>query len=229
MRSTEGVDEIFEAMSRGCDGPYCGLKQAVLHGLRQMAGKRTVRLGVERDEKWKLGLRHSPGTVRAMEFGWSTPLHVDTFHSFAWNSLRREFCAGRQEKVTLGTSSAETLKYSVFTKKPFTASAILTLHSPDRESDPFDTRVYRTRWPAMMHNCSIRATESYGVGLRFARDTVPSHLLERPLRVSPRPGDFFIFNGEFLHDTPQISRGLRTVINSFVGMSDHEDDVVLFA
>lgn len=131
--------------------------------------------------------------------------------------------------MSLGTSEEETLHYKVFTESSFTASAILTLHAPRRESDPFDTRLYRTRWPALLPNCSVRASESYGVGVRFHRHTLPAAFVAEPLALSPDPGDFFIFNGEYLHDTPTINEGLRLVLNSFIGMSEHSDEVTVFA
>lgn len=242
MTSTGGYDKLYEAMGLGCTGPWCTPKHAMLYGVQQLAGTRGVRLGREDSDgsaptrklnavhnsppvEWS----HSPGTVRAMEPGWETPLHVDNFHSFAWNYMRRYFCNGERVRTALGTSPDEVLRYHVFTNASFTASAILTLHSPNRVTDPFDTNIYRVRWPALLHNCSIRTKDSYGVGVRFHREGVPSSFLERPLRMSPKAGDLFIFNGEFLHDTPRIFQGLRTVLNSFVGMSEHSKEVVVFA
>ena len=51
------------------------------------------------------------------------------------------------------------------------------------------------------------------------------------LQVRAQPGDLFIFNSEFLHDTPLIkdARSLRTVFNSFAGYSANSSDITVYA
>ena len=64
-------------------------------------------------------------------------------------------------------------QYSV-RRHPFTTAAIFTLQAPDRMLNPYDLRVYRARWQALVHNCSITSTTAYGLGQRLDRATFPS-------------------------------------------------------
>ena len=71
----------------------------------------------------------------------------------------------------------------------------------------------------------------YGVGARFDRASMPPRVFERPLRVTAAPGDLFLFNSEFFHDTPRImGTSSRTVFNSFAGFSaDGRQAVEIYA
>lgn len=71
MKAARGMDALYEHLSRGCDGPWCGPKEAIMHGVRLLAGNRGVRLGSEETRRHRLNLTHSVGTLRAMERGWS--------------------------------------------------------------------------------------------------------------------------------------------------------------
>ena len=119
--------------------------------------------------------------------------------------------------------------FDAITRHHFAASAILTLHVPDRSHNPFDLNIYRTRWPALLRNCSILTDDSYGVGIRFNRTAYSA--LGAPLMVRADPGDIFLFNSEYLHDTPYITGdgGSRTVFNSFVGFSAGRGAVEIYA
>ena len=71
MKASRGMDVLYEHLSRGCSGPWCGPKEAIMHGVRQLAGRRGVKLGSEEmTRRHKLNLSHSVGTLRAMERGW---------------------------------------------------------------------------------------------------------------------------------------------------------------
>ena len=73
-------------------------------------------------------------------------------------------------------------------------------------------------------------TDAYGVGVRFKRDTVPQSLFEEPVQVRADAGDLFLFNSEFLHDTPRIiGPGTRTVFNSFAGFASSGGAVEVYA
>ena len=52
-----------------------------------------------------------------------------------------------------------------------------------------------------------------------------------PIRVTAAPGDLFLFNSEFFHDTPRImGTSSRTVFNSFAGFSaDGRQPVEIYA
>lgn len=199
LHRTHAVDGLYELLARGCNGArWCSPKHAMLAGVAQIAGPtRPIQLASEQDLP---GLRHSPGTVRAMSQGWTTPLHMDSKHSSAWVALRKELC-GEAVKQSLGTSAAEASRFGALTRHRFAASAILTLHAPNRTLNPFDLNVFRTRWPAMLHNCSVRTVDAYGVGVRFKRDSMPEGVFHRALTVRAEPGDLFLFNSEFFHDT----------------------------
>ena len=65
---------------------------------------------------------------------------------------------------------------------------------------------------------------------RLVRDTLPSRLFEAPVHITAAPGDLFLFNSEFLHDTPVIrGRSPRTVFNAFAGFSSMGDELELYA
>ena len=193
MRTTMAIDALHELMARGCTDRFCSPKQAMLAGVKELAGpSRTARQAQEPN-----GELHSPGTVRAMSTGWSTPLHMDSKHSSAFAALRKEIC-GEEVVLSMKTSPAEASKFKALTRHPFAASAILTLHAPTRgELNPFDLNIFRHRWPALLDKCSVRAADAYGVGARLHRETVPPQVLENPLTVRADPGDLFLFNSEF--------------------------------
>ena len=154
-----------------------------------------------RQAEEKPGERHSPGTVRAMTNGWATPLHMDSKHSSAFAALRQELC-GEKVPLSMRTSPAEASRFRALTRHHFAASAILTLHAPTRDNNPIDLNIFRHRWPALLQNCSVRAD----------------------------PGDLFIFNSEFFHDTPRIQgMSSRTVFNSFAGFSSDNSAVEVYA
>ena len=56
----------------------------------------------------------------------------------------------------------------------FTTAAIFTVQPPERERNPYDLRVYRARWPAIVHNCSIRSETAYGIGQRLDDASFPT-------------------------------------------------------
>ena len=59
---------------------------------------------------------------------------------------------------------------------------------------------------------------------------MPAHVLTRPIEVRADPGDLFLFNSEFFHDTPRINgAGSRTVFNSFAGYSSDGAAVEVYA
>ena len=225
MRGALSVDALHELMGRGCSGRFCSPKQAMLAGIAELAGSdRVIRQAEENS-----GERHSPGTIRSMVHGWATPLHMDSKHSSAWAALRKEIC-GEQVRHTMGTSPVAASRFQALTRHRFAASAIFTMHAPNRSMNPVDLNIFRTRWPALIFNCSVRTVDAYGVGARFQRDTMPGYVLSRPVEMRADPGDLFIFNSEFFHDTPRISgAGSRTVFNSFAGYSSDGGAVEVYA
>lgn len=225
MRGAQSVDALYELLARGCVGRFCSPKEAMLAGISELVGSRRL----TRQAEEKPGERHSPGTVRAMTHGWATPLHMDSKHSSAWAALRKELC-GETVPLSMGTSPIEASRFRALTRHRFAASAIFTLHAPNRTANPFDLNIFRTRWPALLRNCSVRTMDAYGVGARFQRDTMPPYVFERPIELRADPGDLFLFNSEYFHDTPRISgTGSRTVFNSFAGYSSDGGPVEVYA
>lgn len=257
LRRAEDVLGFHAALAAGCEGRWCGPQQAMLHGLRELAAlgsrgrqhhhqlghphqeqqhqhrralasrRRTVGMAREDD-----GRSHSPGTLRQMRHGWSTPIHFDSKHANAWAVLRRSRC-GERVSMNAGnrrTTLAATASFRALTRHAFAASAILTLHAPSRDANPVDLTVYRHRHTALLRNCSVGTQAAYGVGARLVRDTLPSRLFEAPVHITAAPGDLFLFNSEFLHDTPVIrGRSPRTVFNAFAGFSSMGDELELYA
>ncbi len=236
LRHAHAINTLYNSMAEGCVGRWCSPHQAMLYGLRQLAAAgggapRTVGLAAENATKPSASARpvdHSPGTIRVLHDGWTTPLHMDSKHSNAWVALRKELCG---ESVPLGmrTSPREVTRFQAIARNRFAASAILTLHAPERETNPHDLRVYRTRWPALLGNCSVRTADAYGVGARFVPKHFPQHVLRSPLLLRGDPGDLFLFNSEYFHDTPKVvGASTRTVFNSFASYSAHSGDLELY-
>lgn len=225
MRGTASVNQLHRLMELGCTARFCSPKQVMIEGIRELAGtKRPTQQAQESP-----GEIHSPGTIRAMTSGWRTPLHMDSKHSSAWAALRKEIC-GEHVPLSMGTEPREASRYHALTRHHFAASAIFTMHAPDRTLNPFDLNVFRLRWPALLRNCSVRTVDAYGVGARFVRDTMPVYLFARPLTVRADPGDLFLFNSEYFHDTPTIAgSSSRTVFNSFAGFSSDGGPVEVYA
>ena len=225
MQGAQAINMLHDLMARGCVGRFCSPKHAMLAGVAELVGSaRPTRQAEE-----KPGEGHSPGPVRSMTNGWSTPLHMDSKHSSAFAALRQELC-GEKISLSMKTSPAEASRFRALTRHNFAASAILTLHAPNRSSNPYDLNVFRHRWPALLENCSVRAVDAYGVGARFRRDTVPTQVFDSPLQVTADPGDLFLFNSEFFHDTPRIvGMSSRTVFNSFAGFSADGGPVEVYA
>ena len=220
MRGARSINALHGLLGHGCGTDrFCSPKHAMLAGIAELAGPHRPTRQAEEDP----GSHHSPGTVRAMTHGWATPLHMDSKHSNAWAALRTELC-GDNVTLSMGTEPAAVMRYQALTRHNFAASAIFTMHAPNRSLNPFDLNIFRTRYPALMRNCSVRTIDAYGIGARFDRNTVPPHVLARPIQLRADPGDLFLFNSEFLHDTPRIlGRGSRTVFNSFAGFSSSSD------
>jgi len=176
-----------------------------------------------------IGKTHAPGTVRSLNTGWKTPLHMDSKHSGAWVALRKKIC-NETVPLFLRTSLTQVANYRAMTRHSFAASGILTLHEPDRTMNPYDLNIYRTRWPLLLGNCKIKTLDAYGVGARFIKHTVPQDMLSNPVRVLGGIGDVFIFNSEFLHDTPLIKgTKARTVFNTFIGYSMNSNWMEMYA
>ena len=232
MGVATGVNGVHDFLGRGCNGRWCSPKHAMLHGIAELVGPaRAVRQAEEvlTNHGSRGVMRHSPGTVRAMREGWTTPLHMDSKHSSAWAALRKQTC-NEDVVLSMGTSPREAARFGALTRHPFAASAILTLHAPDRELNPHDLNIFRVRYPRLLRNCSVATSDAYGVGVRFKRDTVPQSTFREPVQVRADPGDLFLFNSEFLHDTPRINgAGTRTVFNSFAGFAASGGPVEVYA
>lgn len=228
MRWATGVNGLHDLLGRGCNGRSCSPKQAMLAGVQELVGPtRTVQQALEGSTDQ--GQPHSPGTIRSMQKGWLTPFHMDSKHSSAWAHLREDLC-GEKVKFSLGTNPREAASYGALSRHPFAASAILTLHAPERTKNPIDLNIFRTRYPALLANCSVRTKDSYGVGVRLFEETVPQTLFREPLTVRADAGDLFLFNSEFFHDTPTLTGDSpRTVFNSFAGFALDNGPVEVYA
>ena len=254
MRQARAVGQLYDALSRGCEGEdgrvkarACGPREAMLAAMQQLGAPtgRTAQMAAEhllirtrgprrasgtRSSRWNTSsFDHSPGTVRSMRDGWSTPLHFDSKHSNAWAALRRTSC---DEDVVMFsfTSTIASARVQALTRHSFAASAILTLHAPDRQSNPVDLRIFPVRFPALLGDCSLRTADVYSVGARLERSRFPRAILRRPVEITAEPGTLFLFNSEFVHDTPRIvGPAPRTVFNSFVGYSRDGREIELYA
>lgn len=221
-------------MNRSCRGPFCTPMDAMLHGVQQIAGSRrkVVRAQEGAEEPYV------PGIVRVMRNSFYYPLHYDSHHANAWAELRPRIC-GAHEKVT--SKLVNVGWYPLLSRHTFSASVILTLQAADRhtkkvknttsrrEGNPFDLTMYRTRWPELLHNCSVRAT-TYGVGGKLNGRTVPAAVTHNPIEVRGEAGDLYLFNSEFLHLTPKIAGDTeRIVAGGVAGYSEGKATVELWS
>ena len=151
---------------------------------------------------------------------------------------------GRTRRIT-ASGSIGVDEFSPLRKHSFAPAAILTLQAPSRELNLADLRIYRTRWPALLHNCSINTAGVVGVGVRLAgvnqsdprgdlgepvQSTLSEELKQRPVDLMGAPGDLYLFNSEFVHTTPYI-QGLREriVLGAIVGLSNGSRQVEVWS
>ena len=228
-RTEPQTDTTRSTLLRACALIRSGPQHTMLHALRQLASpnriaryaeeelvvlpKRPARNRVKRGRgpaptaspppppppspAWRM--RHSPGTIRRMSSGWSTPLHFDSKHSNAWAALRRAACNEDVQRHAL-TNTVESAKVHAITRHSFAASAILTLDAPDRLLNAYDLSIYRLRFPALLNDCATKTVDAYAVGARLLRTSLPKEAFARPCRITAEPGDVFLFNSEFLHE-----------------------------
>ena len=150
-----------------------------------------------------------------MARSFSYPVHFDSHQANAWVAHREESCNERSKTGYRPDS------YGVLTRHRFSTSVIVTLQAPDRDKDPHDLHVWRVRWPALVFNCSVKTVQAYGIGVRL--DNLPKRLLEGRVDIKGDPGDVYMFNSEFIHDTPKITGdSSRMVIGGVVGYSRNE-------
>jgi diketogulonate reductase-like aldo/keto reductase len=199
----------------GCHGQACEPHQILLASLQSLSGGR---LNVTAAHEGP-GEEYIPGIFRTMGDGFHYPMHFDSIHSHAWPYMRFSIC-DTEEKVDTSTEmhSVGIHRVSPLRRNAFSTSVILTLQEPSRAANPVDLEVYRTRWPALLLNCSIHA-QTYGVGGRLSGE-IPRWLREDAVNITGRPGDLYIFNSEFIHYTPKI-RGNheRVVLGAMMGYS----------
>ena len=163
---------------------------------------------------------YSAGVLNFHRPGFFYPLHFDAINAHAWTVLRSWVCA-EDVPADRGYAPARVSDFSV-ARHAFSTAAILTLQSPDRRTNPYDLRVYRARWPALLANCSVRSATAYGIGQRLDEATWPE--AEVPyVDLHGDEGDLYLFNSEHAHRTPVI-RGdaSRVVFSSIVGFSSLE-------
>ena len=168
--------------------------------------------------------------------------HIDSHHSTSWTSLRKRLCPDDPAASNIiDFASVGVDAYAPLRRHRFSTSAILTLQSPERTANPFDLRMFRTRWPALLHNCSVRAARLHGVGIRFGevdnRDgkttstsTLPEAMRANPVDLLGHPGDLYIFNSEFVHTTPTIAGSReRIVLGAVLGYSRDSREVEVWS
>ena len=121
-----------------------------------------------------------------------------------------------------------------FTRHAFSAAAILTLQAPDRTVNPYDLRIFASRWHALVGDCGARTSSQYGVGVRYttakASEHVIAHYGEESVELRGEPGDLYVFNSEFLHSLPPIQGDRsRAVLGAIVGYSAGGGDVEIWS
>jgi hypothetical protein len=176
------------------------------------------------------GERYTPGAMHAMRAGFKYKLHFDSNHADAWVALRQLVC-GEETQMEEGYTPGVPSRFSPL-QHEFATAAIFTLSAPDRALNPADLMLRRTRWPAMVFDCKLtqEPSQAYGVGVRIARLNPERKRLWNldagwiPIRGDP--GDLYLFNSEFLHDTPPIQgRQGRTVVNARIGFSEGSERI----
>ena len=244
------VNEAIQRLAKrgGCKGHFCTPHAAMLHGIQQMAGTaRNVTVGAETVRHWRgksRQLAHVPGILRVLARNFSYQMHFDSHHANAWVGVRNQRCASAPEgAVPTGKSPfLGAAHFGVYRRNSFSTSAILTLQAPARpigvgeasadtsHRNPYDLRLWRVRWPALLHNCSIRTDMAYGAGVRLIADSLPQALRDNHVTIRAEPGDLYLFNSEFLHMTPTIhGRKERIVLGAVAGYSSQSRRVEVWS
>ena len=237
MRRSKLVRDAMQLMAErsGCQGEFCTPQRALLHALQRLAGPRR-RVAPAREESSDA---YVPGVVRVMSRNFAYPEHFDSPLASAWPCLREGLCP--DDKPTSAVTEFKSVNvdaYAPLRKHSFAAAVILTLQAPLRDQNPSDLRLYRVRWPALLHNCSVRAASVVGVGVRFGNvnltsgqqlgtPTLPRAALERPVDLRGNAGDLYVFNSEFVHLTPTIvGPRERIVVGAVAGFGPQADGPV---
>ena len=119
-------------------------------------------------------------------------------------------------------------QYQMLRRHTFAAAAIFTVQAPQRESNPYDLRVYHARWPRFVRNCSFQSTPSGSIYQRVKGN--PFESMEVPfVDITGNAGDVYLFNSENFHSTPRIrGESARTVLTSIVAYSEGSDTLEIF-
>jgi hypothetical protein len=91
--------------------------------------------------------------------------------------------------------------------------------------------VYRAwrMWARVCAAAQVLTNDGYGVGIRLRRETLPHSLRTGGAQLSAQPGDLYLFNHEFVHDTPEIAGEIgRTVVQAIVAYSKDSEDVEVY-
>jgi hypothetical protein len=231
MQHAQSVRDAMRLMSErdGCrrTNPFCTPQEALMHSLRQLIGGTREVIPAKEPS----GSEYVTGVLRVMAANFSYPEHFDSIFSNAWPMLRQQRCpldAQPREVTEWGSINVDA--YAPLQRNSFSPAAILTLQAPLRDRNPYDVRMYRVRWPALLFNCSVRLAAIHGVGARFnsvnltdgreiGTSTLPNAAREEPVDLVGNPGDLYVFNSEFVHRTPRIEGGReRIVMGAVVGL-----------
>ena len=171
----------------------------------------------------ELDVPHNP-IVAAMASGFAYPLHYDSMHANAWPPLRQWACG---EKVPGLEHSEAVDAFQVLREHAHGAAAILTLQEPDRAAkNSHDVRIFRARWTDLVLDCAVRSGYNGGMYQRLRgwdSSKVPF------VDIRARPGDFYVFNTEFVHITPRIVGSMpRIVLSGIVSYSSSGSWIELF-
>jgi diketogulonate reductase-like aldo/keto reductase len=196
-------------------GTECTPHTAVLRALTDVGAGRRARIGAELD------VAHNP-IVAAMAPGFAYPLHYDSAQANAWPPLREWACGERVPRL-LARPDAVTA-FRVLKDHAHMGAAIFTLQAPDRTvggRNPHDVRIFRARWTDYALDCAMRSGPNGGMYQRVAkwnRSDTPY------VDIRANPGDFYLFNTEFVHITPHIRGSVpRIVLSGVVGYSSERD------
>lgn len=219
LRDGRRINLLIDMLAQSCPHneawQWCTPFNALVEGVRQMASGRSVRAAKEPGESTS---RIVPGILRFQRPGFAYPLHFDAHLANAWAPLRQWYCDESATVLEGGFDPEYVRNYPVPARHHFSAAAILTLQSPERERNPYDLRIYAARWPSIVRNCSIRTTSVGGINVRLDSSTWPADMPY--VDVRGEAGDMYLFNSEHVHITPTI-RGdrSRVVVGGIAGYS----------
>ena len=91
------------------------------------------------------------------------------------------------------------------------------------DGPPSDVTLYHAPWTNLLHDCAMVGV-SHGIGVNLGPSWNSSRHSNSARRLSLRlrPGDFYVFNSNRVHEVTRVVGQPRITLGTFVGVSSTE-------